>query len=479
MDHDDSQSASVEARSPWPSRRRTCGVLIALPLAVGWGLSVVAGQSLDARQAGIRTRVTELRDAASARRRGLVDREQMPGDAGVDYNGLRVALAAGLERTPEGWRAAQPALPHDLDEVLAAIGPGPEIDYVGLGDPSAFLELRQPVAPSPKARAEYERFQPALRYVRAGVGRERCDWRTPWESGRTGIYPNLLFARTAANLLAYEATLQPPRQALETGLELVAFGQDLERSQTLIGALVGAAARYIGYRSLGHTMGRAGLTAGDYLRALDVLERQEWGELAALFEGERLSVELQLLELGGRGLGGARARAEGMLGEYELGWAGHVLRLDFFQDLALGSYQDRVERGLACASLPRAQRRAAYQALQAEIASDLALAPQWQQVDLGAISICFDEVRLHSDATRALAAAHLVRLETGAFPPNLEALAARVSPLPVDPYLDGRALARYRQVGDLLLVYHVGRDGVDDLGAVASDDRCVMTRVPR
>lgn len=463
-------------RARWLRLFGCLSLLLSLPLV---GLGICEGQasrSLEARRAALREEIAALRARAAEPRPGLLG-SGAEGNAAVDYNGVRVALAGGLAGTPEDWRDREPELPAALQGVLEEIGPGPALNVLAFGDAPNWG--RAPLGSLKRAAllAEFERFRPALRLLRAGLRRGRCDWGTPWEEGLAAT-PSFLFGRSSANLLAYEASLQPAAAALETGFEILAFAEDLERDQTLLGGMIGLAVRMIGYRSLGHTMGRSGLNASDYQRVLDVLEGQRWRDLADLLRGEAAVGQVTILSLTWRGLGDSGSQVE-LPAEVSTPWERKLLLLDFFRDLELAAHGARLERAVALESLPQVERRAAYRAFQDELEAQASGLGRSLLPDVGALSLHLQEIQLHSQGTRALAAAHLVRLETGAFPARLEDLASRLGTLPVDPFLDGQTLARYRLDGDSLLIYHVGRNLRDDLGALESDDRWVATRAPR
>ena len=460
-----------------------CLGLIVLSV-VGVGVaSFSANRKLEARRQAAAARVVALGEEAAALRSPLLQSGSGGPAAGdetnavVDYNGLQWAMSqSDAKRVSQAWQRRRPTLPVDIEDVVAQIQGTKEFDYglaVGLDE---YLDPRIATPFKPSARAEFERFLPATRYVRAGVARGRCDWETRWEQGIEVEIPNLLQLRSAANILAYEATTQEPRAALETGLVILAFAEDVERQGTLIGSMISIALRSVGYRSLAHTMGRAGLEARDYQRILDVLGRQRWVSGSELIAREALSGEITILRHGGHPLevGGDEESAEAV----EVPAAVGLLKgLPFLQEREIAGYAHFMKRGAEIEALPASERPAAWDRLEQDLSESSYFFAKLATPNLRGVGRHQSESRALSDATRALAAAHLLRLRTGSFPARLSALTPLLGALPQDPHLPGQPLA-YRLEGEILAIYSLGENGIDDAGAQGSDDRGFATQAP-
>ena len=457
-----------------------CGGILALLLLGGGIAASSANRKLEARREAAAERVLALADAGAQPRTNLLGPTADEENAVVDYNGLIWALSLGdMKKMSQAWQRKRPTLPESIDDVVARIGGTKEFDYTVL---NGFVEHFDPRHGAPldeRTIAEFERFRPAVAYVRAGVRRGRCDWETRWEQGMELDIPNLLHVRSAANILAYESTTQPPREALETGLVILAFGDDLDRQGTLIGSMIAIAVRSIGYRSLCHTMGRPGLEEQDYQRVLDALPLQTQVSTSDMIRREALAGEITVLRLGGRPLEVSPDPAAPSSSAAEIpAGLGALASLSFLQERELRGYAEFMERAAQVESLPFAEREAAWGQLTEEISESSYLFAQMATPNLSALSVNVHEIRALSDATRVIAAAHLVRLRTGAFPGQIEALAPLVGAIPLDPHSPGKPLT-YLLEGDVLVVYSVGADGADNLGAKDTDDRALATRVPQ
>ena len=472
--------------SPPSKAPRNCaagclGLVVLSVVGVGVA-SFSANRKLEARQQAAAARVLALGEAAAAPRAPLLQSEAAGADARdeanavVDYNGLQWAMSQGDDkRVSEAWRRRRPTLPEDVEAVVAQIQGSKEFDYglaVGLDE---YLDPRIATPLTPSARAEFERFLPATRYVRAGVARGRCDWETRWEQGIEVEIPNLLQFRSAANILAYEATTQEPREALETGLVIVAFGDDVERHGTLIASMISIALRSVGYRSLAHTMGRAGLEERDYQRVLDVLARQRWMTSTEVIERESLSGEISILRLGGHPLevNGSRDQPT----EAPPG-ANFLAALPFLQEREIEGYVGFMERAAQVEALPEGERSAAWDRLEQDLSESSYMFAKLATPNLRWVGMTVSESRATSDATRALAAAHILRLREGSFPARLSALTPLLGALPADPSRPGQPLT-YRLEGEILVIYGWGENGTDEGGAAGKDDRGFATRAPQ
>lgn len=456
-----------------------CLGLLVLVAVAGGVASSAAQRRLEGRRAAAAERVVALGEELAAPRTPLLQGEGAESDesnALVDYNGLQWVMSHGdVNKVQSAWRQRRPTLPEDVEAVIAQLKGPTDFDYARARGLDEHLDPRVGSPLAPEARAEFERFLPATRYVRAGVTRGRCDWETRWELGMGVETPNLLQLRVAANALAYEATTQEPREALETGLVIVAFGDDVERQGTLIGAMISIAVRAIGCRSLAHTMGRAGLEERDCQRVLDVLARQRWASASELCAREALCGEIAILSLGGRPL---EVGGEAEFGQDVSQGLGLLGSLSLFQEREVEAYADFMERAGKICALPKVERSAAWDRLEQDVAGSSYIFSQLAVPNIRLICVNVSESHALSDATRALAAAHLLRLREGAFPAQLSALTLLLGSLPEDPHRPGQPLT-YRLEGELLTIYSLGENATDEGGAKGSDDRGFATRVPR
>ena len=477
--------ASLDTPSTPPRHTaRNCGLGclgLLLLLVVGGGVAASsANRRLDARVQAVTSRIQALNEAAARPRPTLLGPSQDEADAGADYNGLQWALARGdTASLPKSWAQQRPALPASIEAVVAKIGGEGQIDYAALVGFDDHLDPRLRTPLSAKSVAELERFLPATAYVRSGVTRSRCDWQTRWERGWELEVPSLLLLRFGAYLLAYEATTLPPREALETGLVILAYSEDVALQGTLIGTMMAIKIREIGVRSLAHSMSRPGLKVADYQRVLDVVARLRWSPPAELIRRESLGGEVTILAVGGRQIDLGRGSAADGPSDFELPAAARAFAsLSFFQERELSGYTEFLERAARVEELPRDQRGAAWEELGRDLEGSTSLFARLATPNFGGLWIKINETHARCDAARVLAAAHLARLSTGAFPPTLEALGSALGELPEDPHREGQPLG-YLLKGDLLLVYSVGENGVDDQAATGSDDQVLATQAPR
>ncbi|MBL4849874.1 MAG: hypothetical protein JKY65_30470 [Planctomycetes bacterium] len=379
-------------------------------------LSVNASARLDARLTQAKQEISEVRARTDDRRATVLGTPANDDNAVVDYQGLEWVLTAGDEASRRvSWERSRPELPGDVDKVekqtkpkrkkhsldntsrlMEGIFPGTEIDDSPRG--------RRKLA---AAKALFWRVRPALRYVRSGLKRGKCDWGTQLEMGMESEIPNLRPMRAAASLMAYEASLQEPRDAIQTGLEIVAFGTDLGRQGTLIGSMVGQKVSSIGFKSLNHTLARPGLEARDYRRVIEALGTYQVASITDLIAAERLAGVVTVLGLSGRPLSGRLAGSEPR--------EEAVFKFSLFTARELEGYEHFLGRAQEVASLPKTRRPAAWETLTAELSASpyvlVKAIPNLRTLDSNLL-----ESESEARIVRILAAAHLVRLEKGAFP---------------------------------------------------------------
>jgi len=459
-------------------------------------MSANASARLDARFIQASQEIAELQDAADVRRSTVVGEPDNDEDAVVDYNGLEWVLTSGKDgNRRESWKKRRPALPEGIDAMVERANPeGEELDYVTLAallagiDPDReFEDTPRERARRKKAEALFKRLRPVLRYVRDGLSRGKCNWETQWARGMRFELPNLLAMRTAANLMAYEASLQPPSEAIRTGLQIVAFGEDLGRQGTMIGGMIGIAVSAIGFKSLAHTMGRPGCEAGDYRKVVAALEGYRGAPVDALLASERLVGVVSALELSGRPMEEAGSEELG----YEASTGEKLLfALSILQVRELEGYEHFMGRGVEISRLPREQRPAAWDEWGRDLQDSSYIVIKVAMPNLRAVQGNLTEAEALARITRVLAAAHLVRLEEGAFPNSIRGLARVLGEGIEDPCsATAGATLLYARDGERLYCWAVGDDKADGGGANSwktknpaptqgSDDRGLMTQIP-
>jgi hypothetical protein len=479
---------------------KTCGLsclgILILSMVVIGVMSANASARLDARFLEASKEVTELQAAADVRRGTVLGAPANDENAVVDYNGLEWVLTSGKGgNRRNSWEKQAPVLPDDIDFMVKRTNPdGEEIDLilpsallVGIDPDCSVKDTPQERARRKKAEALFKRLRPALRYVRDGLKRGKCDWETQWERGMRFELPNLLAMRTVGNLMAYEASLQPPSEAVETGLQIVAFGEDNARQGTLIGGMIGIAVSAIGFKSLAHTLGRPGCTASDYRRVITALEGYRGPPADALLAGERLAGVITGLELSGRPLEAAGSEEVG----YDAGTTEKALfRFSMFHVREMEGYEYFLQREIEISRMPREQRQVAREELEKELEDSWYLVAKIAIPNLSAAQDNVIEAEALARIVRVLAAAHLVRLQDGAFPNSIQGVAQVLGKGIEDPCATtpGAPLS-YSFEGGKVYCWAVGEDKISDGGARSwkdksppppnsSDDRGLLTQAP-
>lgn len=448
---------------------RLLGGLCTLGAVVVAVLGWRAGAAMDARAASVRARI-------EARRAGPTERPVLLGapleaNAVDEYRGVEWVLGPGARVQP--WPTmVRPALERDHP---AANG----LD-LGRSLTAAFDALERGEAPPTDAAQAVETYASVLEQVRRGLRSTRCDWQVRLEDGLSVEVPALPAARQAAQLLALSALReQDAREAARRGLEVVAYGRDLGRHGSMIASMIGAAVESVGLRSLERTLRARALPRAGYEEVLAVLGRVEPIDLAALLDAERLAMEAELARLCGR----APSRAEADLLELPA-----ISRLpgvsSIFWDREWRGYVEQFGLVQAAAAAPPAERAARLAAAQEQVgAAGLALSSILVP-DVAAFQAHVASSQALRQAARVLAAAHLHRLDAGAFPAGAAALAPLLGgALPADPHSPTGAPLVFEVVDGEARCYSVGDDGVDDggedLGATTGGaDVGLRTRVP-
>jgi len=459
---------------------RTCsvgclGILILGGLGVGL-MTANAGGRLDARVSEVSQEILDLQDSADHRRSTILGAPENDQNALADYQGFMWVLAAGRSNDlPLSWREGnRPLLPEDVDDMAKRVAPkGQGMDPVAPAylapvlEPHFDLESMEPGRKKQLLASAklYKRFRPALRYIRDGLSRGKCDWQVVWEKGANLEIPNLMALRAAGTLMAYEASQQPPAQALQTGLEIVAFGQDCARHGSIIGAMIGVAISHIGYQSLARTFERPGLEASDYQRAIDALASYQVPSTEELLRAERISMTVTMLQMSGRSVDQSSpvTGTEGVMGfgpgsETLLTW-------DVVQARELDGYERFHERGVELARLPHAERRQRALGLEAELEEEHYLIANALYVNVDSCVNQLEQSYALARVVRTLAAAHQVRVRTGAFPQRIQSLANLLGEGVADPTSDVQpAVLGYGVQQGYVRCWIAGENGVDDGG---------------
>jgi hypothetical protein len=147
-------------------------------------------------------------------------------------------------------------------------------------------------------------------------------------------------------------------------------------------------------------------------------------------------------------------------------------------------YVELFEGLQAAAEAPRSERTARLAEVEALVAGAGLLFASMVIPNVGAFADHLDRAQALRDCARVLAAAHLHRLEAGAFPTDPGALAERLGGIfPHDPLSPTGVPLVFEVEGDEVRCYSVGPDGVDDGGqdlAAVKDgkDAGLATRAP-
>jgi len=453
---------------------RSCGLgclgIVVLASITFGAFTYRASNALDLRFDAAAAEVEE-RMAPEGRRRTVVGEPDNDDSAVVFYNGFLWALAGGQPegRLPYSWRHQAPQLPTDIGTMLAEVSPeGKAIDGVETGFLScAWEEPGQELSAQEAERFQrgeraFARFRPALRYLRRGLRCGRSDWETRWDRGYRIEDQNGLYLRAGANLLAYEAVLQTPQEALQTGLEIVAWGQDVARRGTEFDTTMGIAIVGIGCESLVYTLARPGLSPEDCRTLCSALSSFSLPDPGSVLRGARLQFVVSLLEVSGRPLA---PDEEGPIyfNDMLALEPGGLPYLDVVFERQLSVYEDESSRNLGIVDLPLAKDRAALGSqLHAEAWERNAFPRSSQIPSAGAH---FNHLRTTLAFVRivqTIAAARAVQLETGEFPESSAVLAETLGAAHTDPCAEGQpAPLGYQVQGKVLEVWCAGNDGVN------------------
>lgn len=435
--------------------RRGCAALLLLAALVFAVASWRASSSLDGR-------VKALKEQLAALKAQPTERPVHFGPA-VEGNAVDHLRAAEWILADPSDRAAHPSMVTPALERGHPQAKGTDLSKL-LHD--ARDALRRGEAMSPAAAEATRTYAPVLQHVREGLRRGRCDWDVKYEDGIAIEIPNLFALRQVALLMALAAEQEPdPRGAARAGLEVVAFGEDVARQRTLIAVMMGIAVKAIGLESLERTLRRGDLPREGYEEVITTLAAAGPTDLARGLESERLGLQVELARLSGRPLGATTDTAPvdgltpgGMLILMKLGPV-------FFEHewAAFFDYFTRFEQLML---LPVAERRSRIEALNAELEGSWTIIAKLAVPNLSGARDRADESLVVVHALRLIAAAHLHRLESGAFPADAQPLAARLGgALPADPFRPAGEPLGYAVKDGEVRVWSVGVDGTDDGGA--------------
>lgn len=401
-----------------------CGGLLLL-LCVGFGVaSLAASRSVERRMVLLSAELDDARAARPPERAPLfhLAHEVQDGDAVDDYAAL-VSGAPPLLTTPEG------ATVEDL------------------------LDEGQPLTPI--MAQSLARYGPLTRLVRSGIRRERCDWKVDLASGaaigRLEIDPFL----AAAEYMAYEAAAQPPPAAARTGLEVVAFGRDVARHDTLVSGLLGVVIQGIGVRAIARALDQGEASKEELTELLTTLDALPPLDLERGLTCERLQMQVAMARCSGHPLAPGR-RWTGPTGLPAWSRIGPL-----FFEREMEAYADGMRELGEALKRPADERAAASRAVRARyqryVFAGFAIP------DLTATQDNVETVAVEVDLCRVLLAARLHLAETGQPPARDIDLARRLGGrLPRDPFAG--APVRWAVRDGRLRAWSVGRNLTDEDG---------------
>lgn len=329
------------------------------------------------------------------------------------------------------------------------------------------------------------RHAPTLTLLRAAAARDSCRFTRDWtRPSFEMLLPELQQLRQAARLLQlaarWEAAKGDVNAAVRDVCLLAKIGRHASGEPLLISGLVGIAIDSMALETLSDILPQ--LTAADYpllnepqlrdLLALSPsLNRQFFGEeafglraFASLADASLGAETLQLIESLGN-------QASVQFSPVRTSPAMVFYRIFLFPaDLAGYRYAMRTQQQLAVREVPYPEEKAAIAALEARfsekrpgILSSVILPTLSGAMQAEARS------RARHRAAQVAVAATRMRLKHGSLPETLGAMVPDQEPAePLDLFTAGQPL-QYRKTDDVLLIYSVGPNGVDDGGPLAPE----------
>jgi len=443
-----------------------CALLIFAPLLIFLTASLGAKAQLQERSTDLRKRVKDFRKA-QARVRKVIFGPARDGNAADDYNALEWVLGP----RPQWNGIAPPKMPKTLPRDWPNNGgTDPLMPFARLMAP-----LRgSPDVPTPADLAVFRAYRPLMQHIKDGLACRQASYDYEFERGAAGSIMNLLAYRHGANLLSIAALRAEPAEAVELGLQILAFGADVGRHPTLIGKMMAAAIQAIGVRSLNHTMRERRLSEESLLRIFALLPQIELVELGEALEAETLLLESTLATLSGHPLDPERADYDGslrgLMGGASGGLAERLAGIIFNRAMINREWKGyqhwfarfRKEIG----DVPAWQRGAATAKLERELKGTWLIVAKITIPNIMEARAYAEAGVCRLRALRLVAAAQLYRRRKGAFPSDQKALLPLLGGKPsLDPFRKpGTKAMTLRLEGRELRVYSYGQDGKDDQG---------------
>jgi hypothetical protein len=469
-----------ESSSPAPQKRSFsastcfgCGGLLLLVVggfaAASWG----ASRSLERRMVLLGVELRDARAAQPPERAPLfhLGREAQDGDAADDYAALAWVLGPPPSMTtiPPGADATGLRRDHPNVSGTPYLLVWPE--GTTLED---MLDARQPL--TPEMVETLALYGPLTRHVRSGVRRARCDWKVDLTKGFLVDRVNLEVLQAVAEYMACEAASQPTLAASRTGLEVVAFGRDVARHDTLVGAALGMWIQGVGVRAIARALDQGGATKeelAELLAALDALPPLDFERALVC---ERLSTQVGIACLSAHPLA-PRTPARPAPGQPTgLPIVSRIGPLFFEREMA--GYADAMRDVGEALKRPTGERRAAHEAARARYQRHLFASFAVPNL---AVMHHTERAAVAVDLCRLLLAAHLYRAETGRTPARDVHLARRLGgQLPRDPF--SGAPVRWAVKDGRLRAWSVGPNLTDEGGTPGTGndegDVVVSTKLP-
>ncbi len=373
------------------------------------------------------------------------------------------------DAAPRSVRRGDPVVGNAVEHYLEAEESAEGLDMIQL---SKALEAAQEGRPlSWDMVGKLEGYGAVTAHVRAGLRRTHCDWGFAYEEGLFAYGPsNLMRVRSVALLMLLQAVeAKDPGEAVGLALDVFCYGGDHARGATLIQLLISTAVRSHACRFLAWLVRTRPLPPAELQRIVDTLAAVGPIDRSRFAEVRHLVARVWLSGVSGRPLASNYATLVRDYGK-RMTKPGHA------EADALSS-NDEIE-GLVSRRLAIELDREWARLDTLEDAEDSPVATQ-VVLGFGFNSLRPDEALV--GMVRTLAAAHLHRLEHGAFPASFDALKDRLGGLPRDPFRpEGEALT-LAFAGNRLRVYSYYENHKDDGGVqdeLFGEDFSLFTHAP-